>query len=132
MRKRLLALKMLPVSIRREIPNISSWKWEELDALNIMIDRTDIQDLLQNFRCSIGELRSAISTQITCSLWASGTDEVQHCATYMLAGKALMPQYIKGATDLLSSFIPFAEGEEREEDVDDLKKAITFLERFKD
>lgn len=127
--KEKIALAMLSASVREDIPDICSWEWEEIDALSIMLNRKDLTRILANFRCSLSELRDAIRTQITCSLWSSDTDEVQHCATFMLSGMALVPKYMEEAIDLLASYIFFAENEK---DADDLRKAIAFLERFKD
>jgi uncharacterized protein YecA (UPF0149 family) len=92
-----------------------------------------VSALIQNFRCSIDELRTAINTQLTCAGWSSGTDEVQHFATYMLAGSAPMSRYTEKAIQLLSESLEAVKAKpEHWEDgeAERLEEAIAFLSRY--
>lgn len=126
----------------RELLNTEEWNEDELDALRLMIGhvskRTEskhnsISILIQNFRCSVDEFRTAINTQLTCAGWSSGTDEVQHFATYMLAGYPPMPRYTERAIELLSESLEVvkAKPEHWEEgEAERLEEAIAFISRF--
>lgn len=126
-------LGRIPSGVQQTIPDLSRWTWEELDALSLMLGHQPIDILLNNFRCNPEELRSAIATQLTCAAWSSGTNEVQHFATFMLAGKALIPQYTERAIELLSSDIEVVKlnpEHYEKDDVQKLESAIAFLQRF--
>lgn len=125
-----------------ELLNTLEWNGEELDTLKIMmghvlkrVESNSISILVQNFKCSVDELRTAINTQITCAGWSSGTDAVQHFATYMLAGYPPMPRYTERAIELLSESMEAVKAKpEHWEDgeVKRIEEAITFLSRFKE
>jgi hypothetical protein len=126
----------------RKLLNTEGWNNEELDTLKIMmghilqkVESNSINVLTLNFRCSIDELRTAINTQLTCAGWSSGTDEVQHFATFMLAGSAPMPKYTEKAIQLLSESLEAVRAKpEHWEDgeAERLEDAIAFLSRFKE
>lgn len=130
-----------------QIPDLKEWLWEELDTLKLMSDRIwagtirkeenepkTIPMLLKSFKCSASELRSAIAAQITCADWSEGTDEVQHFATFMLAGSPPMGQYTQKAIELLESYKGFVLDHSNSFSADTLQKldgAISFITRFK-
>lgn len=125
----------------RKLLNTEEWNIEELDTLKIMMghvlkrseSKNSISILIQNFGCSINELRTAINAQLTCAGWSSGTDEVQHFATFMLAGYPPMPRYTEAAIQLLSESLEAVKAKpENWEDgeVERLESAIAFISRF--
>jgi hypothetical protein len=121
---------------RQRIPRLKEWSWEELDALNIISQGHPglTPELLDNFKCSVSELRSAIAAQLTCADWSSGTDQVQHFATFLLSGSAPMSQYTERAIELLTSYIEVVKANPEHYESDDIQKleaAISFLARFK-
>jgi hypothetical protein len=116
---------------RYHIPNLKEWSWEELDALNVNLDRTTA--LLDNCKCSKKELRAAVATQITCSEWAGGSDEVRHFSSFLLHSQP-MAQYTQGAIELLTSYIEEVKLNPEHygsDEVQRLEGAISFLQRFK-
>lgn len=144
--KKAILLQQLWI-FRDQIPDLKEWSEEQLDTLKLMLDRIwvgtikksgddskSIPILLKNFKCSIGELRSAIATQLTCADWSEGTDEVQHFATFLLAGSPPMSQYTQQAIELLESYKLVVIGNVNAfetEDIQKLDNAISFLQRFK-
>ena len=144
--KKAILLRELSI-FHDQIPDLKEWSENELDALQIMLNRIwigtikkagddskSIPMLLKNFKCSASELRSAIATQLTCADWSSGTDQVQHFATFMLSGSAPMSQYTERAIELLTSYIEFVKLNPEHYESDEIQKlesAISFLARFK-
>ena len=116
--------------------NVNTNKWDiaEKEALRWMLRNKSINDLYTNFRLkSNSDLRRAVQTQLTCMEWSEGTNEVQHFATYMLAGSAPEAKYVNRATQLLNLDIAstkFRKEEGYEKEVKRLESAIKFISRF--
>lgn len=114
--------------------NTSKWNKAEKDALGLMLSNKSINDLYTNFRLkSNADLRRAIQTQITCMEWSEGTNEVQHFATYMLAGLAPEAKYVTRSIQLLNLDIAstkFRQEKGYEKEVKRLESAIKFISRF--
>lgn len=127
--------------LSKRIPRLQCWDNEELDILIDYVDRNvlakpevdPITELLNSYKCSIDELRQAISTMITCSDWSFSKDEIYYCAASMAMTSAPIPEYVTKAIQLFTEKIEIIKTEPNyiwNKDIRRFESAIAFLSRY--
>jgi hypothetical protein len=127
--------------LSERIPQLQRWDNEELDILIDYVDRNilanpevdPIIELLNSYKCSVDELRQAISTQLTCTGWSFLDSALHHCAAFMATGSAPMPEYATKAIQIFSEKIEIIKAEPNylwNKDIRRFESAIAFLSRY--